>query len=32
MEDNKITALVIEDEEGIPVGLLHLHDLLAQGL
>jgi arabinose-5-phosphate isomerase len=33
MEDGKVTALVVEDEiQGEVVGLLHLHDLLNQGL
>ncbi len=32
MEESKITALVVEDETSHVVGLLHLHDLLEQGL
>ena len=32
MEASKITALVVEDEASQVVGLLHLHDLLEQGL
>ncbi len=32
MEEWKITAIVVEDESAKIVGVLHLHDLLAQGL
>ncbi|MFD1215339.1 MULTISPECIES: KpsF/GutQ family sugar-phosphate isomerase [Microbulbifer] len=32
MEDNKITALVVEDPENHPVGLLHMHDILRAGV
>jgi arabinose-5-phosphate isomerase len=32
MEERKITAIVVEDESAKIVGVLHLHDLLAQGL
>lgn len=32
METRKITALVVEDERGCPMGLLHMHDLLRAGL
>ncbi|MBF0285424.1 MAG: KpsF/GutQ family sugar-phosphate isomerase [Magnetococcales bacterium] len=32
MEENKITSLFVLNEGGIPVGALHLHDLLAAGL
>ncbi len=32
MEERKITAIVVEDETAQIVGVLHLHDLLAQGL
>ncbi|MBB5212197.1 KpsF/GutQ family sugar-phosphate isomerase [Microbulbifer hydrolyticus] len=32
MEDNKITALVVEDSEHHPVGLLHMHDILRAGV
>jgi arabinose-5-phosphate isomerase len=32
MEERKITAIVVEDEQAQIVGVLHLHDLLAQGL
>jgi arabinose-5-phosphate isomerase len=32
MEERKITAIVVEDETADIVGVLHLHDLLAQGL
>ncbi len=32
MEANKITALVVEDDEQCPLGVLHMHDLLRAGL
>ena len=32
MEDNKITALVVENPEHHPVGLLHMHDILRAGV
>ncbi|WGL17973.1 KpsF/GutQ family sugar-phosphate isomerase [Microbulbifer bruguierae] len=32
MEDNKITALVVEDAKHHPVGLLHMHDILRAGV
>ncbi|WP_308366529.1 MULTISPECIES: KpsF/GutQ family sugar-phosphate isomerase [unclassified Microbulbifer] len=32
MEDNKITALVVEDEAHRPTGLLHMHDILRAGV
>ena len=32
MEDNKITALVVEDPEHHPIGLLHMHDILRAGV
>ncbi len=32
MEENKITALTIVDEESKPVGLLHIHDILESKL
>ena len=32
MEERKITAIVVEDDQAVIVGVLHLHDLLAQGL
>ncbi|GMG86604.1 KpsF/GutQ family sugar-phosphate isomerase [Biformimicrobium ophioploci] len=32
MEDNRITALVIADNEGRPTGLLHMHDILRAGV
>ena len=32
MEDNKITALVVEDESHHPIGLLHMHDILRAGV
>ncbi|MFG6178035.1 KpsF/GutQ family sugar-phosphate isomerase [Halomonas sp. THAF12] len=32
MEDNRITALAVVDEDGHPVGALHMHDLLASGV
>ncbi len=32
MENHKITALVVANERNQPVGVLHMHDLLAAGL
>ncbi|MFD2190215.1 KpsF/GutQ family sugar-phosphate isomerase [Pistricoccus aurantiacus] len=32
MEDNRITALAVVDDEGRPIGALHMHDLLASGV
>ncbi len=32
MEDNKITALVVEDDQHHPVGLIHMHDILRAGV
>lgn len=32
MEDNKITALVVEDTNHHPIGLLHMHDILRAGV
>ncbi len=32
METNKITALVVEDNDKAPVGVLHMHDLLRAGI
>jgi arabinose-5-phosphate isomerase len=32
MEDLKITALVVRDEQACPVGVLHMHDLLRAGV
>lgn len=32
MESHKITALVVEDNEQRPIGVLHMHDLLRAGL
>ncbi len=32
MEDNRITALAVVDDDGHPVGALHMHDLLASGV
>lgn len=32
MEDNRITALVVENPEHHPVGLLHMHDILRAGV
>ncbi|WP_346839309.1 KpsF/GutQ family sugar-phosphate isomerase [Microbulbifer sp. SAOS-129_SWC] len=32
MEDNKITALVVENEAHHPIGLLHMHDILRAGV
>lgn len=32
MEENKITMLPVVDEENIPVGMLHMHDLIDAGV
>lgn len=32
LEKHSITALVVPDEEGRPVGIIHLHDILKQGI
>ena len=32
MEDNRITALAVVDDQGRPVGALHMHDLLTSGV
>ncbi|WKD50764.1 KpsF/GutQ family sugar-phosphate isomerase [Microbulbifer spongiae] len=32
MEDYKITALVVEDATHIPIGILHMHDILRAGV
>ncbi|SDJ65570.1 KpsF/GutQ family sugar-phosphate isomerase [Microbulbifer yueqingensis] len=32
MEDNRITALVVEDDARHPIGLLHMHDILRAGV
>jgi arabinose-5-phosphate isomerase len=32
MESFSITALVVPDEDGRPLGLIHLHDILKQGI
>lgn len=32
METGKITALVVEDEEHRPVGVIHMHDILRAGI
>ncbi|GGX81867.1 arabinose 5-phosphate isomerase KdsD [Litchfieldella qijiaojingensis] len=32
MEDNRITALAVVDDEGRPIGALHMHDLLSSGV
>ena len=32
METNKITALVVEDNDQAPVGIVHMHDLLRAGI
>lgn len=32
MEDNLITALAVVDDEGHPIGALHMHDLLRSGV
>ncbi len=32
MEDNKITAVIVEDDARHPLGVLHLHDILRAGV
>ena len=32
MEDNKITALVVEDDTHHPLGVIHMHDILRAGV
>jgi arabinose-5-phosphate isomerase len=32
MESFSITALIVPDEEGKPLGMIHLHDILRQGI
>lgn len=32
MEDNSITSLIVNDENGKPIGLLHIHNLLKAGV
>jgi arabinose-5-phosphate isomerase len=32
MEDNKITTLVVIDSQKKPLGIIHIHDILSQGL
>ncbi len=32
MEQSAITALIVEDNEGYPVGIVHLHDILRAGV
>ena len=32
MESSSITALIVEDEKGLPTGVLHLHDILRAGV
>ena len=32
MEDSRITALAVVDEDGHPIGALHMHDLLSSGV
>jgi len=32
MESCSITALIVPDEDGRPVGIIHLHDILRQGI
>lgn len=32
MEDNTITALVIEDQQHHPIGVIHMHDILRAGV
>jgi len=32
MEDKEITAVFVLDENGVPAGVVHLHDLLRAGV
>jgi arabinose-5-phosphate isomerase len=32
MEDHRISALAVVDDQGRPIGALHMHDLLASGV
>ena len=32
MEDHKISALVVEDSNHYPIGVLHMHDILRSGV
>jgi len=32
LEKNSITALIVPDEKDRPVGIIHLHDILKQGI
>lgn len=32
MENYSITALIVPDEKGRPIGIIHLHDILRQGI
>jgi len=32
MQSHSITALVVPDKDGKPVGIIHLHDILRQGI
>jgi arabinose-5-phosphate isomerase len=32
MESFSITALIVPDEDGKPLGMIHLHDILRQGI
>jgi arabinose-5-phosphate isomerase len=32
MEASKITALIVEDEQKRPIGVLHMHDILRAGV
>jgi arabinose-5-phosphate isomerase len=32
MESCSITALIVPDEDGKPIGIVHLHDILKQGI
>jgi len=32
MENYAITALVVPDDKGRPIGIIHLHDILRQGI
>jgi arabinose-5-phosphate isomerase len=32
MQSYSITALVVSDNDGKPIGIIHLHDILRQGI
>ncbi len=32
MESSSITALIVPDDNGKPAGIIHLHDILRQGI